>query len=111
MSLKSQSNTFMHAQSASASKTDPGLACLTLLLRFLGIGADGNQILHQLGTRTVGKTEMLRVARRLGLKARVRGTSFGRLATTPLPAIAALKDGGFVVVAKADDKKVLLQAP
>jgi len=45
------------------------------------------------------------------LKARVRETTFPRLAATPLPAIAALKDGGFVVVAKADDKKVLLQAP
>ena len=101
----------MDANPSSAPKTDPGLACLTLLLRFLGIGADGNQILHQLGTNTIGKSEMLRVARRLGLKARVRATSFARLATTPLPAIAALKNGGFVVVAKADDKKVLLQAP
>jgi subfamily B ATP-binding cassette protein HlyB/CyaB len=101
----------MDANPSQAPKTDPGLACLTLLLRFLGIGADGNQILHQLGTRTVGKTEMLRVARRLDLKARVRATAFARLATTPLPAIAPLKDGGFVVVAKADDKKVLIQAP
>ncbi|MBN9087630.1 MAG: type I secretion system permease/ATPase [Reyranella sp.] len=101
----------MDAPSSSAPEIDPGLACLTLLLRFLGIGADGNQILHQLGTQTIGKTEMLRTARRLGLKARIRATAFARLATTPLPAIAALKDGGFVVVAKADDKKVLLQAP
>jgi ATP-binding cassette, subfamily B, bacterial HlyB/CyaB len=94
-----------------ASKTDPGMASLTLLLRIYGIPADGDQISHQLGTRRIGKTEMLRVARELKLKARVRATTFARLATTPLPAIAALKDGGFVVLAKADDKKVLLQAP
>jgi autotransporter passenger strand-loop-strand repeat protein len=80
-------------------------------LRFYGVGADGEQILHQLGTRTIGKTEMLRVARRHSLKAKVRSTTFDRLANTPLPAIAALKDGGFVVVAKADDRKILLQAP
>jgi subfamily B ATP-binding cassette protein HlyB/CyaB len=82
-----------------------------LLLRLYGVGTDGEQILHQLGIRTIGKTEMLRVARRHSLKARVRSTTFERLANTPLPAIAALKDGGFVVVAKADDKKILLQAP
>src|SRR6185437_7460282 len=104
-------NGVMDAASPPAEKTDPGLASLTLLLRFYGIGADGEQILHQLGTRTIGKTEMLRVARRHSLKAKVRSTTFDRLANTPLPAIAALKDGGFVVVAKADDKKILLQAP
>jgi subfamily B ATP-binding cassette protein HlyB/CyaB len=101
----------MDAAPPPADKTDPGLASLTLLLRFYEVSASGEQILHQLGTRTIGKTEMLRVARRHGLKARLRTTSFARLATTPLPAIAALKDGGFVVVAKADDKKVLIQAP
>lgn len=94
-----------------AASIDPGLASLTLLLRFYGVGADSEQILHQLGTRTIGKTEMLRVARKHSLKAKVRSTTFDRLANTPLPAIAALKDGGFVVVAKADDKKILLQAP
>jgi subfamily B ATP-binding cassette protein HlyB/CyaB len=111
MSLKSQPNGFMDAAPPPAEKTDPGLACLTLLLRFYGVGADGEQILHQLGMRTVGKTEMLRVARQHSLKAKVRNTTFDRLANTPLPAIAVLKDGGFVVVAKADDKKILLQAP
>jgi nucleotidyltransferase/DNA polymerase involved in DNA repair len=59
MSLKSQPNGFMDAAPPPAEKTDPGLASLTLLLRFYGVGADGEQILHQLGTRTIGKTEML----------------------------------------------------
>jgi subfamily B ATP-binding cassette protein HlyB/CyaB len=101
----------MDATHGGAPKADPGLVCLTLLLRFLGIGADGEQLAHQLGTRTVGKTEMLRVARQLKLKARIRSSTFERLATTPLPAIAPLKGGGFVVLAKADDRKVLLQDP
>ena len=46
-----------------------------------------------------------------GLRARVRATTWERLASTPLPAIAILKDGGFVFLAKADGQRVLFQQP
>ncbi|MGY4286414.1 subfamily B ATP-binding cassette protein HlyB/CyaB [Bradyrhizobium sp. LM2.7] len=54
---------------------------------------------------------MLRYAKQRGLKARVFKTTFARLATTPLPGIAVLRDGGFVLLGKAADGKVLVQAP
>ena len=54
---------------------------------------------------------MLRCAKDLGLKARAYRTDWSRLAKTPLPAIAALRDGGFMVVAKAAEDKVLVQSP
>ena len=54
---------------------------------------------------------MLRCAKELGLKARVYRTDWSRLASTPLPAIACLSDGGFLLVGKAADDKVLVQAP
>src|SRR5262249_962405 len=38
-------------------------------------------------------------------------TDWSRLAKIPLPAIAALRDGGFMVVAKAAENKVLVQSP
>ena len=38
-------------------------------------------------------------------------TDWSRLASTPLPAIASLRDGGFLLVAKAADDKVLVQSP
>jgi subfamily B ATP-binding cassette protein HlyB/CyaB len=90
---------------------DPGLSSLVLLMRILGIAADAAQISHQLGVKKIGVTEMLLVARRMKLKAKARTTTFERLAVTPLPGIAVLKDGGFTLLAKADDKKVLLQMP
>jgi len=43
---------------------------------------------------------MLRCAKDLGLKARHYRTNWSRLASTPLPAIASLRDGGFLVLAK-----------
>ena len=99
------------APQASGAAVDPGLASLTLLLRFHGIAVEGEQICHQLGTRKIGTTEMLRFAKQLGLKATSKTTSWPRLANSPLPAIAQLKDGGIVFVARADHEKVLVQLP
>jgi subfamily B ATP-binding cassette protein HlyB/CyaB len=90
---------------------DPGLSCLALLLRYHGIGIDIDQLRHQLGTSTVGVTEMLRAARQFSLRAGARRSSWEKLAGTPLPAIAPLKDGGFVLLARADAERVLILQP
>ena len=90
---------------------DPGLEALVMLLHFQGVAADHGQIRHRLGTTKVGAPEMLRCAKELGLKARCWRTGWSRLATTPLPAIASLRDGGFLVLAKAGEDKVLVQSP
>jgi subfamily B ATP-binding cassette protein HlyB/CyaB len=95
----------------SARPDDPGLEALVTLLHLQGIAADAGQIRHRLGTDTIGTAEMLRCAKDLGLKARATSTHWSRLARTPLPAIASLHDGGFVLVAKASDDKVLVQVP
>ena len=90
---------------------DAGLITLVTLLRFNGIGADPEQIRHRFGGARIGIPEMLRVAKELGLKARSRTSSWSRLATTPLPAIAALRDGGFLFLGKVGDDKALVQSP
>src|ERR1700731_1664106 len=90
---------------------DPGLITLVTLLRFLGIGADPEQIRHRFGGSPVGIPEMLRGASEFGLKARARKTAWSRLPNSPLPAIAALKDGGFMFLGKAGEDKVLVQSP
>jgi subfamily B ATP-binding cassette protein HlyB/CyaB len=95
---------------ATASR-DPGLYVLVSLLRFHAIGADPDRIRHQLGGAAIGASEMVRYARQLGLKARAFSTKWDRLGTTPLPGIACLRDGGFLLVAKAADDKILVQMP
>ena len=82
-----------------------------MLLRFHGVGADPAQIRHQCGTAAIGIADMIRCAKEFGLKAREVKTSWARLATTPLPAIAALKDGGFLLLGKVGDGKVVVQSP
>jgi ATP-binding cassette, subfamily B, bacterial HlyB/CyaB len=91
--------------------TDPGLEALVTLLHLQGVAADAGQIAHRLGTDRIGASEMLRCAKSLGLKARAYRTDWSRLGSTPLPAIASLRDGGFLLVAKADRDRVLVQSP
>src|SRR5215469_3270865 len=95
----------------SAAQADPGLDCLVTLLHLQGVAADREQIRHQLGTTKIGAPEMLRCAKDLGLKAKAHRTNWSRLANTPLPAIAVLRDGGFLLVARAAEDKVLVQSP
>ena len=90
---------------------DQGLVVLTNLLHLHGIAADPAQIQHGFGGAPIGVQEMLRFAKQTGLKARVFKTSFARLEKTPLPGIAPLKDGGFILLGKAGDGKILVQSP
>src|SRR6202045_2098435 len=101
----------MSTEVGNVNLADQGLLALVTLLRFLGIGADPQQIRHRFGGSPVGIPEMLRVASEFGLKARARKTAWSRLPNSPLPAIAALKDGGFMFLGKAGEDKVLVQSP
>ena len=98
-------------RSHSKNATDAGLLTLVTMLRFLGIGADPEQIRHRFGGTPIGIPEMLRLASEFGLKARAHKTAWSRLPDTPLPAIAALKDGGFLLLGKVGDGKALVQSP
>ena len=92
------------------SAAESGLAALVLLLRFHGIGADTEQIRHRFGG-DVAMPEMIRCAKEFGLKARVYQSTWQRLTKTPLPAIAALRDGRYLILGKASEHRILVQDP
>ncbi|MGY4595033.1 ABC-type bacteriocin/lantibiotic exporter with double-glycine peptidase domain [Bradyrhizobium sp. GM22.5] len=94
-----------------AVSTDTGLDALLTLLHLQGVAADREQLRHRLGAASFGAADIVRCARSLGLKARTYRTQWSRLSDTPLPAIAMLRDGGFMVIAKASADKVLVQSP
>jgi subfamily B ATP-binding cassette protein HlyB/CyaB len=94
-----------------AKPDDSGLGALVILLRCHGIGAEAGQIRHRCGAARIGITEMLRCAKGLGLKARAHKTNWDRLEKTPLPGIAALRDGRFLILGKVGEDKVLIQHP
>jgi ATP-binding cassette, subfamily B, bacterial HlyB/CyaB len=92
-----------------AQDNDSGLFALVMLLRVHGVAAEQAQLSHRLGSSAIGVAEMLRCAPTFGLKARMIRTKWKHLAQTPLPAIAALKDGSFLLLGFVGDNKVLVQ--
>jgi len=101
----------MSVETSNIKRVDSGLEALVLVLHLQGVAADAEQIRHRLGTDKIGAPEILRCARDLGLKARACHSDWARLVRTPLPAIATLREGGFMVIAKAAEEKVLVQSP
>jgi subfamily B ATP-binding cassette protein HlyB/CyaB len=99
------------AEAGSANADDSGLPALVTLLRCHGIAAEPGQIRHRLGIARIGVADMLRCAKDFGLKARVQKTNWERLAVTPLPGVAVLRDGGFLILGKVADGKILVQWP
>ncbi|MDR3483637.1 MAG: type I secretion system permease/ATPase [Bradyrhizobium sp.] len=99
------------SDSDNSSPPDEGLTVLVQLLHFLGLGVDAAQVRHNVGAVPIGISDMLRYAKRTGLKARCYATTYQRLARTPLPGIAVLRDGGFLLLGKVGDGKVLVQSP
>jgi subfamily B ATP-binding cassette protein HlyB/CyaB len=90
---------------------DGGLSALVFMLRSQGVGVDADQIRHQFSGSRIGVTEMIRCAKGLGLKARSVRTDWSRLEHTPLPAIAELRDGRFLLLGRRGDDQILVQVP
>ena len=101
----------------SAQPVDTTLAAFVLLLKFLRVPVDPEQIVHDRGRGPDGFThaDLLRVAKRIGVKARGVEAPPARLANLPLPAIAACRDGTSVIFLRADEDesglRVLVQHP
>jgi subfamily B ATP-binding cassette protein HlyB/CyaB len=103
--------TLMAADARHADAIDPGLSVLVTLLRFHGVGADIQQLRHRFGANAIAVPEMLRCAQDFGLKARAYRTRWERLAATPLPGIAVLRDGSFLLLGKVADDQAIVQPP
>ncbi len=94
-------------------ETDTGLACLLILARFFGVPGNVEQLKHEFGQsgKPFSETELLLAAKHLGIKAAASDSEWSRLTSIALPAIALQDDDRFVIIAKADKEKVLVQDP
>ena len=94
-------------------KIDTGAACLVLLLRFFGMPGDVEAIRHEFGEaeKPLGTRDVLRAARKFGLKSRSIKTTWDRLRKTSLPAIAQMHNGDFIVLGQIAEDKILIQSP
>ena len=95
---------------AVGSDRDAALECLAAILRLNGVAADNQALAGLLGSREPAVEDVVRCVRQHGLKARSVQTNTGRLARTPLPAVAWDHDGGLRLILKIADDKVLVQS-
>ncbi|WP_165188515.1 type I secretion system permease/ATPase [Caulobacter soli] len=91
---------------------DTALACFVALLSFLDRPADPEQLAHDLGAKARALTadDLLLLAKRLDVKAR-RQPVRASLAKYPLPAIARMKDGRFLLLLQAGPETALIMRP
>jgi len=94
------------------------LAALCLIARLHQVAADPAHLAHQLGwtpSHRPSLTDLLLAAKHIGLKAKLSRTAPDRLALSPLPALAVLRDESgterTVVLAQCDGQRVLFQDP
>ena len=92
-------------------RAQSGFACLSLVLRFLQISASPEQLAHSLGKAAPDASDLVRLGKRLGARARLVRPNAAKLLEHPFPAIARRLDGGFVVIAKAEEGRLLIQDP
>ncbi|CUQ68178.1 type I secretion system permease/ATPase [Candidatus Nitrospira inopinata] len=97
----------------SSAVADTGLLCLLILARFYDLPADASQLRHQFArlNEPLSPTDLVRAAKHLGLKAGRITVRWDKLPTLPLPAMVRRADGRYLVLAKADEQKVLVQDP
>ena len=98
---------------ADASPLDSGILCLAMLLRFLKLPADPDQIRHDHAPEgaPLDVIGLVRAARQLGVKARAVKVKPRRLEKAVWPAIGQAIDGSFFVLARVGDGKALIHRP
>lgn len=92
---------------------DTGLRSIILVAQYYGIAADEEQIRHQqcLEGRLADVSDILRIAKKLKLKARKMNVEKEPLEDLPLPAILCGRDKGFFILAHCDSRKALVLYP
>lgn len=91
--------------------TDSGLACLTLIMGFLQVPADIDQLKHEIGSdKPASSADIVRSAKRAGLRAKITNLPTSRLEFSALPAIALGNDGEFFIIGKVHEGRALIHS-
>ena len=100
-----------HAAGRTGRAGESGLRALATLLRLHDIATDDGALRQRFGllNRELTALELLRAARRLGLRARETRADWPRLARLALPAIAQDGDGAWFVIGRVDATRAIVQ--
>lgn len=100
-------------QGAKRKPIDTALRCLVTIAKMYGIPADEAQLRRAYVVSDAGMDTMTmqRAAKELGLKSRLVAISTEKFLSMPLPAVAILKNGNYIVIARLEDEKVVVIDP
>src|SRR5882757_9225808 len=98
-------------QTATHFVDDPGLFVLDILLRLRGLESDRDLIRRRFGGVSIGVPEMLDYAKEADLSTRCSLTDWDRLSKQPLPGIAPLRSGSFLLLGKVTGNEAIGLAP
>ncbi len=92
---------------------DTALSCLVTVAKLYGIPADEAQLRRAYAVNSAGMDTMTmqRAAKELGLKSRLIKIKVEKLATMPLPGVAILKNGNYVVLVRCEGENVVIIDP
>ncbi len=91
---------------------DSGLACVALALRMLELPVDAKEMRRRIGVYDpLTVSDMIRAAEEYGAKADQQRTTWERLLKLQFPVIAAMKDQHSIIVAGAEEGKILVRDP
>ena len=91
--------------------SDPAASALAFILQLIGLPVNAAELLHQVGAPELNEHDLLRVARQFPVRVRMINSTPARLASLPLPALARLRDGRWLVLGRVAEDKVLAQDP
>ncbi|MBQ3546155.1 MAG: type I secretion system permease/ATPase [Lachnospiraceae bacterium] len=91
-------------------KVDSGLNALLIVVKFLGINIGRRQVDNIIESSPDGfdEIDIVNASRRLGLKAKVSRLTFDKLKEFNTPIIVRKNDGEFIIIAKANEDKVMI---
>lgn len=94
------------------STPDSGLVCLIMLAQLHEIAVDAKQLEHEYRQeQDLTEIELCRIAKHIGLKARISRIKTARLANLPLPLIAKDTAGRFFIIAQVTATEALIYHP
>ncbi|GGA48631.1 type I secretion system permease/ATPase [Dyella nitratireducens] len=102
-----------YCEGDAAGAADTGLACLVIIARLHGIALDPAQIRHEFAEPgRLFDADLIRLAaEKFGLKAKLVHAELGRIGHLAFPALAIDNDGVMYVIARVNEKKILIQDP
>lgn len=92
---------------------DTGLACIVIIARFYQKALTTDQIAHEFAVNgeRITQDAILLAFKKIGFKAQRVSADLKNLSVIPLPAIAEDVNGGYFILAKFDQGKVLIHDP